>query len=365
MSHASSGPASAPPLDPALDLLVSSLLALQESSPARRILLLGAAKRPALSALAGKAELAAIQPFRPEWLALQQAGVQAFERLETLPEAWRGKCERIALLPYRNRQRTRFLIAAASRLLSPSPARPALIACQENRRGARALETDLKQTGGDLLARSKHKCRLLQLSMPPETAALNPPDEWLAAGEPRRIEALDGLISMPGLFSWDRPDPGSMLLLDTLPPLAGRVMDLCCGQGLLAHRLLAHRLLRDRRDAIEALHLVDADANALACARRNIEHHNAAFHWLDAASEPLPAGMDAIVCNPPFHRGHARDVALGRRILLQGLNALRKGGRMFVVANRQLAYEGALSERAASLGLLRQEAGYKIIEVVR
>jgi 16S rRNA (guanine1207-N2)-methyltransferase len=51
--------------------------------------------------------------------------------------------------------------------------------------------------------------------------------------------------------------------------------------------------------------------------------------------------------NPPFHSGQATDVDLGRAFLATAAASLRRGGKLFLVANRQLPYEAVLD----SLGL--------------
>ncbi|MDX8401329.1 MAG: methyltransferase [Mariprofundaceae bacterium] len=344
---------------PEIDLLVSALLDAQARAPVGRTWLLNPPAHPALAELARHTTLCALQTFRPHARALRAAGIEPSAHM---PEDG-GPFDRIALFPTRNRLRNRFLIAAAMRLLSPRAAPPRLIACQANRQGARALEADLRQVAGaHLHVESRRKCRLLRLA---DAASLAPlPESWIGAGTPRRIEAT-GLFSLPGLFSWDRADPGSLLLLETVPELRGQVMDLCCGNGLLACRLVSagHPVVR--------WHLLDAEALALDCARMNMADIGASaeYHWLDAAAETLPSGLegrlDAVVCNPPFHRGHASDVGMGRRILRCGMRALRKGGRMFVVANRKLPYERDLAACAGRVLLLRQEKGYKIIEAAR
>ena len=65
------------------------------------------------------------------------------------------------------------------------------------------------------------------------------------------VEGL-GLWSQPGVFSWNRIDPGSALLAQTLPALSGKGADFGCGVGYLAHTVLAspavtHLTLRRRK----------------------------------------------------------------------------------------------------------------------
>ena len=60
----------------------------------------------------------------------------------------------------------------------------------------------------------------------------------IAEGAPRFVDEI-GFWSQPGVFSWDRIDPGSALLLVHLPALSGRGADLGCGIGVLARSVLA------------------------------------------------------------------------------------------------------------------------------
>ncbi len=84
-------------------------------------------------------------------------------------------------------------------------------------------------------------------------------EEAIAAGAPRLEPGL-GLWTQPGVFSWDRLDPGTALLMEALPRLSGKGADLGCGVGVLAHPVLAsdavtdldtdrHRPPRDRGSA--------------------------------------------------------------------------------------------------------------------
>ena len=128
-------------------------------------------------------------------------------------------------------------------------------------------------------------------------------DEAIAAGRPRLVEGL-GLWSQPGLFSWDRPDPGTQLLMSVLPALSGHGADLGCGAGLLARAVLAHA-------SVTKLELIDLDRRAIEAARRNIEDPRAAFHWTDARTGPALENLNFVVMNPPFHDQGQEDRGLG------------------------------------------------------
>src|SRR5690606_39356015 len=61
-------------------------------------------------------------------------------------------------------------------------------------------------------------------------------------------------------------------------------------------------------------------------------------------SEQVRYRYDFIVMNPPFHQGREAEPDMGRRIIKAAAVALKPGGRLLMVANRQLPYERTLAE---------------------
>ncbi len=181
--------------------------------------------------------------------------------------------------------------------------------------------------------------------------------DW-RAGERRITDSAGrGFVTLPGVFSADGVDPGSALLAAALPAgMTGTGADLGAGWGYLSADLLA------RASAITALHLVEADSRALACARRNVTDPRAAFHWLDATGTlPLPP-LDFVVMNPPFHRGRAGDPGLGAAFIGRAAACLKPGGALWLVANRHLPYEAALAAHFRTVAERPgADAGFKIM----
>lgn len=178
------------------------------------------------------------------------------------------------------------------------------------------------------------------------------PDGWRAA--PLQI---DGFTTRVGVFSADGVDPGSALLAEHLGRISGRVCDLGAGWGYLSRAILSHA-------SVTHCALVEAEHDALACARLNIDDPRADFHWADATGW-TGGPFDVVVSNPPFHVGRKADPALGRAFVTAAGRLLTPGGRLVMVANRHLPYEETLRGVFAESRILADTGGYKVIEARR
>ena len=168
----------------------------------------------------------------------------------------------------------------------------------------------------------------------------------------------EGLVTAPGMFSPAHADPGSRLLAEVLPGrLAGRVADLGAGWGWLARAAL------ERNPEIALLDLHEAELLALDAARQNVADPRARFHWTDATRLGKDAGpCDAVVMNPPFHRGRAAEPDLGAAFIAAAGRILKPQGRLLMVASRQLPYEAVIDARFRRWSRLGDAGGYKILE---
>lgn len=295
-------------------------------------------------------ELTVIQHFKPEHDELLRQGLSASPTLE-------GEFDLILLIPSKNKQQTLGWMAEAMNHLVDNGK---LISACANNHGAKSYESSLKTLAGGVSSSSKSKCRIFSarksVSLNSELVA-----QWTQDATPRRVDS-HGLITQPGLFSWEKPDTGSQLLLKHLPDsMSGTGMDLCCGYGLLSVHLLQHN------PGIESLYLIEADRLALHCAEENTENWKEKVqpYWLDAAADPLPLKLDWIVCNPPFHTGQTRDVDLGQTIIANSCKSLKRGGKLYMVANRKLPYETVLDRMLMSHRTVVQADGFKVIEATK
>lgn len=296
------------------------------------------------------------QTFRPEADALVRAG-----RDVHAPEAAVDRTyPLVLLLPPRQREEARALLARAVRACAPGGT---VVACAANDEGAKSVEGDLKRLVGLSGTLSKHHCRVCWTRVDADAIDTSLLDAWATLDAPRPI--LDGrFVSRPGVFAWDRVDAASALLAAHLPTdLAGRAADLGCGWGYLSIELL------QRCPGIVSLDLYETEARSLALARRNLapfaERVPLDFRWHDV-TDGLPARYDAIVSNPPFHaQGRADRPDIGRAFIAAAADALDHGGRLLLVANRHLPYEAVLDARFAEVRTVAQAQGFKVIAATK
>jgi 16S rRNA (guanine1207-N2)-methyltransferase len=336
--------------DPALDTLFLPFHNDALAWPADgRALLLGARAGAALADFASPA-LACEQSFRPRAAALEAAGLTVSTRVE-------GRFPLVLVLPPRQREAARALLARALDQAEPGGT---VVVSLANTDGARSAEEDLERLAGPVESLSKNRCRVFWVRAGAGDAALR--TEWAALDEPRPV--ADGrFLSRPGLFAWDRVDPGSALLAAHLPvELKGQGADLGAGFGYLSAEVL------ERCPEVTSIDLYEAEARGLDLARRNLEPHAGRaeldFLWHDvAAGLPRDRRYHFIVTNPPFHEGGRADRHdLGRAFITAAAAALRQKGRLFLVANRHLPYEATLEQAFVMVRRIADDGTYKVIE---
>ncbi|WP_298576495.1 methyltransferase [uncultured Luteimonas sp.] len=336
--------------DPALDALMLPFASGQLAWPEAGALFLRARTGAALHTHAPRT-LVCEQSFRPEHDALQRAG---FPTRAAGSDAF----PLVLVLPPRQREEARALLAQALARTAPGGS---IVAAMPNDAGARSGQADFEALLGGAAVQSKHKCRVFWAGVDRADAALA--SSWAGLDAARPI--LDGRhLSRPGVFAWDRVDAASALLARQLPAtLSGHGADLGAGWGYLSTQLL------ERCPGVTALDVVEAELRALDCARANLAAHAPRvaldFLWHDVTAG-LPRRYDFIVSNPPFHalRGEPRP-EIGRAFIAAAAEALRPGGTLWLVANRQLPYEEVLGARFTQLRDVAQEGGFKVITAVK
>jgi len=292
------------------------------------------------------AALHLVQGFRPHFRALQASGHEVTPR----PEG--GDYDMVLVLAGRHRGQNELRIAEAIERAAP---------------GALIIVAGGKEDGIDSLRRRIGALAPLAGHLPKhhgvafwfpradcEAAAT------LRAGNPDLV--VEGVFrTTPGMFSFDRVDAGSRLLAASLPgDLKGGIADFCAGWGYLAAEV------QKRSHGLTALDLYEADFEALEAARLNVHGViEPRFFWTDLLTEAVERRYDAIVMNPPFHSGRPAEPGIGAGMIRAASKALKPGGRLFMVANRQLPYEAVLASAFASHAEIARDTMFKVMSARR
>jgi 16S rRNA (guanine1207-N2)-methyltransferase len=330
----------------ALDALSFVLETQPELGQTGRVLFLHAQPGELLARFADR--LTCEQTWKPRAVALDAAGLKPTREIT-------GTFETILLLPERQRDTILADIAKAHDLLADGGT---LIVALHNDWGAKRTEQQLAEICGGVQSVSKHHSRVFWATKnkPWKTDKL---DAWREGAALRRI--LDGRFwSCPGLFHWDEIDAGSKLLTEQLPAtLSGSAADLGCSWGFLSDHLLRSC------PNLRSLDCYEADSIGLECARRNLglvpSHVRPRLHWSDVTAGLGKACYDVIVMNPPFHDGRDADPMLGLKFIAAAARGLRSTGDLWLVANKHLPYENAMSEAFETSRLVIEAHGFKVL----
>ena len=246
-------------------------------------------------------------------------------------------------------ERRYVLARALSTLLPGAP----LTALAMNDKGGSRLRGELESFGCTVTEESRAHHRIVTTTRPAELTGI---DEAIAAGG-RQVHTSHGLITHPGVFSWDKLDAGSALLIEHLPALSGNGADLGCGIGILSRAVL-------KSPRVNSISLIDIDRRAIACAEKNITDPRAKFLWADLRDLAADS-LDFIVMNPPFHDSGIEDRTLGQLFITRAAAMLKPGGQLLLTANRHLPYESLLDQHFSSNRLVAANPLYKIYAAVK
>jgi 16S rRNA (guanine1207-N2)-methyltransferase len=164
--------------------------------------------------------------------------------------------------------------------------------------------------------------------------------------------------SRPGVFSWDRLDPGTKALIEVIDiPAVGAVLDLGCGYGIIG------AVAASLAPGGQAL-LLDADVTAVEAAGHTLARNgvkNGSARLSDCGEAVRDKQFDVVATNPPFHQGMATSQAVARQFITDAAEIMAPGGSFYLVANKFLPYEKQLAELFGLVEPVYVDARYKVL----
>jgi 16S rRNA G1207 methylase RsmC len=191
--------------------------------------------------------------------------------------------------------------------------------------------------------------------------------EPTGAGRPREVTFMVAgrvyrLTAAGGVFSADRLDPGTAVLLRKAPlpgPAGGVFLDLGCGYGPIAC-VLADTSSQAR------VYALDVNQRALDLVRRNAEAAGLADRIVPVTAPEIPGDLrfDEIWSNPPIRIGKP---AL-HELLATWLPRLGPGGVAWLVVAKHLggdSLQGWLEQHGWEVSRFASQKGFRILRVCR
>ncbi|MGC5327801.1 class I SAM-dependent methyltransferase [Brevibacillus sp. SYSU BS000544] len=168
-------------------------------------------------------------------------------------------------------------------------------------------------------------------------------------------------VTDSGVFSRDRIDFGSVLLIETMElKQDAKVLDVGCGYGPIG--LTAAKVANQGH-----VTMIDVNERAIALARENAEKNqirNVEFLVSDVYEAVKGRQFDVILTNPPIRAG--KEVV--HRIFTEGFELLTDGGEMWVVIQKKQGAPSALKklqEVYREVEEVERSKGYSIFRAIK
>ena len=167
------------------------------------------------------------------------------------------------------------------------------------------------------------------------------------------------VVGKPGVWSWDRLDPGTAALLEVADiGQSDAVLDLGCGTGVIGVAAAA-------QVALGCVTLVDCNVAAVACAEQTLEANDlsdAQVQLADGVARFDPSSFDLVLSHLPRGRAVQEELIRGTA------RVLRPGGRFYFVAHKRAGVKGAIAyarDLFGHCGVVRQKKGYHVALAIK
>lgn len=216
---------------------------------------------------------------------------------------------------------------------------------------------------------AKKKARLI-FAIVDEANTVIPDLNWNLTSYSLPAGLIDGIqpkiTSYPGVFSHDKLDMGTRLLLENLHVdaiKAERILDLGCGAGVIG-------IVASLVNSTARVSFVDESLLAIKSAQANARHlltdrlDKLQFAATDCTDGIEDDSQDLVLNNPPFHERGGRTHQVSRSMFVGAKRVLRSGGSLLIVSNRHLGYHKVLETIFDNCQLIASNAKFVVLRSI-
>jgi len=179
------------------------------------------------------------------------------------------------------------------------------------------------------------------------------------------LESGMKVVNHAGVFSMDRLDRGTSILMGSLPEPRGeiRILDMGCGNGVVG----AIAALENQAAEIffsDESYMAIASAEATFAGAME-KKRKATFLVADCADGIESGTVDLVLNNPPFHDRNAVDDAVAWRMFTEARRVLKPGSEVRVVGNRHLGYHIKLKKVFGNCRVVGSDPRFVVLAAIR
>lgn len=164
-----------------------------------------------------------------------------------------------------------------------------------------------------------------------------------------------------GVFSKDRIDFGSNVLLNSLDELEGveTILDIGCGYGVLG-------ICIAKKYPNKNITMVDVNERCISLTKENINNNKLknAECFISDVCKNVSSVYDMVISNPPIRAGKV----VVNRVIEEGYQRLAKGGSIWVVIQKKQggpSLEKRMEEVFGNVETVNKEKGYYIFKSIK
>ncbi|XBC44632.1 MAG: 16S rRNA (guanine(1207)-N(2))-methyltransferase RsmC [Buchnera aphidicola (Schlechtendalia peitan)] len=166
--------------------------------------------------------------------------------------------------------------------------------------------------------------------------------------------------TIPGVFSYNKIDVGSQLLISTFTnSITGDILDIGCGSGILS-------ILLAKFSNKVKLTLVDTNIAALKSSKLTLKSNNITGNVLlsDVYSNVYKK-FDLIISNPPRHKNSKTNLNCIQEIIKNSVQYLKKNGEIRIVVNSHISCHKFFKNTFTYYNVLKKEKNFTIYQAYK